>query len=225
MYTFARHSLAGGLAFVFALLLSIPVIPAHSLAQIQSAEGTHPPENAEIGAPAPDFTLRDTNGEAHSLSDFAGKYVVLEWVDFRCPYVGKHYGSGNMQQLQATYTNKGVVWLSVYSASPRHPGYLPPETMEAKNEEIEGNQTALLIDPTGEVGKTYGATNTPHMFVINPDGELIYRGGIDDRPTTDEADVKGAKNYVRAALDASMNGKEVEVKKAPPYGCPVKYAN
>lgn len=180
--------------------------------------------NATIGAPAPDFTLKDAEGGTHSLSEHEEKYVVLEWVDFKCPYVGKHYGSGNMQRLQKTYTDKGVVWLSIYSAASSHPAYVPPEKMVAKNEELGGNQTALLVDPTGEVGQIYGATNTPHMFVIDPDGELIYKGGIDDKPTTDETDIKTATNYVRKALDAAMNGKKVRPKRAEPYGCPIKYA-
>lgn len=180
---------------------------------------------AELGAPAPDFSLKDTDGDTHSLSDYEGQYVVLEWMDFRCPYVGKHYGSGNMQQLQKKYTDENVVWLSMYSVAPDHRKYEPPEKMAAKNRELGGNQTAMLMDPSGKVGKTYGATNTPHMYVINPEGRLIYRGGIDDKPTTDEADIEGATNYVRAALEASMNGEEIDVQKAPPYGCPIWYGD
>lgn len=212
-----RRSFLVALAGLLTLLLAIP--PAK--AQTMSAEASG--GKAKIGAPAPDFTLEDTDGKMHSLSDYEGQYVVLEWMDFRCPYVGKHYGSGNMQQLQRTYTNKNVVWFSMYSVSPDHRKYEPPEKMASKNEELGGNQTAMLMDPTGEVGKTYEATNTPHMYVIHPEGTLIYRGGIDDKPTTNEADVKTATNYVRAAVDASMNGEEVEVQKAQPYGCPIWY--
>lgn len=211
MQVSTSRTLLAGFTCCVLLLIAVPEVQAQS--------------SAPVGEPAPEFTLKDTNGAPHSLSDYQGTYVVLEWVDFLCPYVGKHYGSGNMQTLQETYTNKGVAWFSVYSAAPSHRAHFPPEKMTAKNQELGGQQTAILMDSTGQVGKMYGATNTPHMFVINPGGELVYKGGIDDKPTTDEADVKGAKNYVRAALDASMNGREVEVEKAPPYGCPIKYAN
>jgi cytochrome oxidase Cu insertion factor (SCO1/SenC/PrrC family) len=182
-------------------------------------------DQAEVGSPAPDFTLTAADGEKHSLSDFEGQYVVLEWLNFGCPFVGKHYGSGNMQQLQETYTDKGVVWLSIVSSAPGEQGYYPPEEMVQQKKKHNGNMTAILMDPSGKVGKTYGATVTPHMYVINPEGELLYRGGIDDKPTTDEADIEGAKNYIRMALDAAMNGEEVSPKRAEPYGCTVKYAS
>lgn len=210
-------SLADSLAFLVALILAVPTANGQTTSPSSST-----PE-ADIGAPAPDFTLKDANGDTYTLSDYEGQYVVLEWMDFHCPYVGKHYGSGNMQQLQKTYTDKNVVWLSMYSVAPDHRKYVSPEKMAAKNRELEGQQTAMLMDPTGKVGKTYGATNTPHMFVINPQGNLIYRGGIDDKPTTDESDIEGATNYVRAALEASMNGEEIDVQKGAPYGCPIWY--
>lgn len=182
-------------------------------------------DQAEVGNPAPDFTLTAADGEKHSLSDFEGQYVVLEWLNFGCPFVGKHYDSGNMQQLQETYTDKGVVWLSIVSSAPGKQGYYPPEEMVQQKKKHNGNMTAILMDPSGNVGKTYGATVTPHMYVINPDGELLYRGGIDDKPTTDQADIEGATNYVRGALNAAMNGEEVSPKRAEPYGCTVKYAS
>jgi cytochrome oxidase Cu insertion factor (SCO1/SenC/PrrC family) len=180
---------------------------------------------ATVGEPAPSFTLPDTDGEKHSLDDYEGKYVVLEWLNFGCPFVGKHYGSGNMQQLQETYTDKGVAWLSIVSSAEGKQGYYPPEEMKAQKEKHNGNMSAILLDPSGEVGKTYGAKVTPHMYVISPEGELLYKGGIDDKPTTDEADIEGAKNYVRNALDQAMNGEEVDPKTAQPYGCTVKYAS
>lgn len=183
-----------------------------------------PQSDVVVGKPAPDFTLQGTDGTSHSLSDYEGQFVVLEWVNFECPFVGKHYGSGNMQKLQETYTDKGVAWLSISSSGPGKHGYFPPEKLKAINNKLGGNQTALLRDPTGKVGRTYGATTTPHMFVISSEGELLYKGGIDDKPTTDEADIEGATNYVRAALDAAINGREVSTKKAPPYGCTIKYA-
>jgi len=180
---------------------------------------------APVGQPAPSFTLPDTEGEEHSLSDFEGQYVVLEWLNFECPFVGKHYGSGNMQQLQKTYTGKDVVWLSIVSSAEGKQGYYPPQEMTAQKKKHDGHMSAILMDPSGDVGRSYGATVTPHMYVINPEGTLIYKGGIDDKPTTDEADVKGATNYVRAALDQALNGNEVSPKTAPPYGCTIKYAS
>ena len=180
---------------------------------------------ATVGASAPTFTLSDTDGDTHSLSDFEGKYVVLEWLNFECPFVGKHYGSGNMQALQKTYTEKDVVWLSIVSSAEGEQGYYPPQEMKAQKEKRDAHMSAILMDPSGEVGRSYGATVTPHMYVINPEGTLIYKGGIDDKPTTDEADVKGATNYVKNALTQAMNGKEVDPKTASPYGCTIKYAS
>ena len=182
-------------------------------------------DQADIGEPAPDFTLEAADGETHSLSDFEGKYVVLEWLNFECPFVGKHYGSGNMQALQEKYTDEGVVWLSIVSSAPGKQGYYPPDEMVKQKKRHNGNMTAILMDPDGTVGKTYGATVTPHMYVINPDGELVYRGGIDDKPTTDKADIEGATNYVDRSLTAVMNGEEVSPKQAKPYGCTIKYAS
>ncbi|PSQ97931.1 MAG: thioredoxin family protein [Bacteroidetes bacterium SW_9_63_38] len=180
---------------------------------------------ATVGEPAPSFTLPDTDGESHSLSDFKGTYVVLEWLNFECPFVGKHYGTGNMQRLQKTFTEKGVVWLSIVSSARGKQGYYPPQEMTAQKEQRDAHMSAILMDPSGEVGRTYGATVTPHMYVINPEGTLIYKGGIDDKPTTDEADVKGATNYVKTALTQAMNGNEVDPKTAAPYGCTIKYAS
>jgi hypothetical protein len=139
--------------------------------------------------------------------------------------VGKHYGSGNMQRLQETYTDKGVVWLSIVSSAEGRQGYYPPEEMKAQKQTHNGNMNAILMDPSGKVGKMYGAKVTPHMYVINPEGEFIYKGGIDDKPTTDEADIEGATNYVRNALNQAMNGEAVSPKTAQPYGCTVKYAS
>lgn len=190
-----------------------------------AAPGSLAQAQATVGEPAPNFTLPDTDGEEHSLDEYEGKYVVLEWLNFGCPFVGKHYGSGNMQQLQETYTDKGVVWLSIVSSAEGKQGYYPPEEMKTQKEKHNGNMSAILLDPSGEVGKAYGAKVTPHMYVISPEGELLYKGGIDDKPTTDEADIEGAENYVRNALDQAMNGEEVDPKTAQPYGCTVKYAS
>ena len=206
------------------LFFSVLPIALVAVALLGGSSTSTSPSDATVGESAPEFTLEGTDGQTYTLSDLEGKYVVLEWLNFGCPYVGKHYGSGNMQRLQEEYTEQGVVWLSIVSSAPGTQGYYPPEEMNAQNEKRGGNQTAILMDPTGEVGHQYGARTTPHMYVINPEGTLIYKGGIDDKPTTDEADIEGATNYVRAALDQAMNGEEVSVKTAPPYGCSVKYA-
>lgn len=206
-------------AYFFVILPSLLIVAA-----IGWSTSPAPPSDVEVGQPAPEFTLQDTEGTSHSLSDYEGQFVVLEWVNFECPFVGKHYGSGNMQALQETYTDRGVAWLSINSSGPDEHGYFPPEKMSGINEELGSNQTALLPDPTGRVGRAYGATNTPHMYVISPDGVLLYKGGIDDRPTTDEEDIEGATNYVAAALEAARNGRAVSTKKAPPYGCTIQYA-
>lgn len=179
---------------------------------------------ATLGEAAPNFTLQDTEGDTHRLSDYEDQYVILEWLNFECPFVGKHYGSGNMQELQQTFTEKGVVWLSIVSSAEGKQGYYPPDEMKAKKQEHEGQMSAILMDPSGAVGRAYGAKVTPHMYVISPDGELLYKGGIDDKPTTDQADIAGAENYLRNALTQAMNGEEVEPKTAQPYGCTVKYA-
>lgn len=179
--------------------------------------------DAKVGEAAPGFTLTDSHGNEHSLSDFKGKYVVLEWVNYDCPFVRKHYNSGNMQKLQKEYTEKGVVWLAINSSAPGKQGNFSNDEINSRSEEHGASFTAYLTDPTGEVGKMYGAKTTPHMYVINPEGKLIYAGGIDDTPSTDLEDVKTAKNYVSAALDEAMNGKEVEVQVSKPYGCSVKY--
>ncbi len=182
---------------------------------------------AEIvtGQPAPDFSLTDTAGTAHKLSDFKGKFVVLEWVNHGCPFVVKHYKPGNMQALQTEYTGKGVVWLSICSSAEGKQGFYTAAEWAAVNEEKGGKATAILLDPAGTVGRQYGAKTTPHMYVINPEGTLIYQGAIDDKPSTDSADISAARNYVKAALDAAMAGQPVATPQTKPYGCSVKYAN
>jgi peroxiredoxin len=178
----------------------------------------------EVGQPAPDFSLPDTKGQTHQLSQYKGKWVVLEWYQPDCPFVRKHYGSGNMQALQKEFTSKGVVWLSIDSSAPGEEGNYPADKLN----EIASSQgvarTALLLDPDGKVGHTYGAKTTPDMYIINPEGKLVYEGAIDSKPTTSVADLKVATNYVKVALDDSMNGKSVPQTVTRPYGCTVKYA-
>jgi peroxiredoxin len=178
---------------------------------------------ARVGEPAPDFTATDSNGQVHKLSQYAGKYVVLEWTNRGCPYTLKHYNSGNMQRLQREWTARGVVWLTVISSAPGKQGYVTAAEENAYLKEINAAPTAVLLDPTGALGHLYGAKTTPQMFIINPQGVLIYNGAIDDRPTTDVADIKNAKDYVSAALNEAMTGKPVSDPATRPYGCSVKY--
>jgi peroxiredoxin len=178
---------------------------------------------ARVGQRAPEFTGTDTNGQTHKLSDYHGKFVVLEWTNRDCPYTQKQYKSGNMQRLQREWTSKGVVWLTVISSAPGEQGYVTAGDENAYVKQINAQPTAVLLDPTGVLGHLYDAKTTPHMFIINPQGILIYNGAIDDKPTTDVADVPGAKNYVSMALDEAMAGKPVSVPTSRPYGCSVKY--
>jgi peroxiredoxin len=180
---------------------------------------------ARIGAPAPDFTATDTHGAPHHLADYRGKFVVLEWHNRECPYTHKHYASGNMQNLQKQWTGRGVVWFTVISSAPGTQGYLTADQENAYVEQVHASPTAVLLDASGDAGRLYGAKTTPHMFIINPDGVLIYDGAIDDRPTTDASDISGAKNYVSAALEEAMAGKPVSDPETRPYGCSVKYAH
>jgi len=180
---------------------------------------------AKVGEPAPAFRGTDTRGQVHALSDFKGKFVVLEWHNQGCPYVKKHYSSGNMQRLQKEWTGKGVVWLTVISSAPGAQGHVTAEQADAYVRERQAAPTAVILDASGEIGRAYDAKTTPHMIVIDPAGRLIYDGAIDDKPTTDVADVASAQNYVSAALAAAMAGKPVATAATKPYGCSVKYAS
>jgi|SRR5581483_1725874 len=176
-----------------------------------------------VSSAAPDFSLADAKGKTHSLSQYKGKYVVLEWFNPKCPFVKKHYGSGNMQKLQEDYTTKGVVWLTVNSSAPGTWGNLTPEQAEEKMTEWKTHQTALLLDPEGKVGRAYGAKNTPNMVIINPEGKIVYEGAIDSKATPNPADIPNATNYVKVALDESLAGKPVTTSRTKPYGCAVEY--
>jgi peroxiredoxin len=180
-------------------------------------------DSPTVGSTAPDFSLTDSKGKTQSVSQYKGKYVVLEWFNPECPFVKKHYGSGNMQKLQEEFTGKGVVWLSIDSSAPGLEGNLTPEQANAKIAEWKTKQTALLLDPDGKAGRTYGAKNTPHMFVINPEGKIIYEGAIDSKATPNPADIASSTNYVKVALDESLGGKPVSNANTKPYGCSVKY--
>jgi peroxiredoxin len=177
----------------------------------------------KVGTPAPAFTATDTQSRPHSLADYKGKWVVLEWHNQGCPYVQKQYKSGNMQKLQQEWTGKGVVWLTIISSAPGKQGYVTAEQEDAYVKEQHASPTAVLLDPEGTIGHMYEAKTTPHMFVIDPKGVLVYDGAIDDKPTTDLADVATATNYVSAALKEAMAGKPVTTPTSKPYGCSVKY--
>jgi peroxiredoxin len=176
-----------------------------------------------VGSAAPDFSLADANGKTHSLSQYKRKYVVLEWFNPECPFVKKHYGSGNMQKLQQQYTGKGVVWLTIDSNAPGTEGNISPEQAEQITASWKTHQTALLLDPEGKVGRVYGAKNTPNMVVIDPEGKIAYQGAIDSKATPNPADIPNSTNYVKAALDESLAGKPVTTPQTKPYGCSVKY--
>ena len=179
----------------------------------------------EVGKPAPNFTLPDTNGKTRRLSDFKGKFVVLEWYQPNCPFVRKHYRSGNMQSLQKEYTAKGVIWLSIDSSAPGEQGNYPAQELNQIASNDRAARTALLLDPDGKVGRLYDAKTTPDMYIIDPNGTLVYEGAIDNKRSTDLADVKTATNYVKTALDAVMTGQTVPTAATRPYGCSVKYAS
>ena len=177
----------------------------------------------KVGEQAPAFTLKDTAGKEHSLADYKGKFVVLEWFNEGCPFVKKHYKSGNMQKLQKEYTGKDVVWLSINSSAEGEQGHVTPESAPKTMSEWNMDATKILLDHDGKVGKMYGAKTTPHMFVIDKEGKLVYQGAIDSKPTPNVADVDDAENYVKVALDNSMAGKPVSTTSTKPYGCSVKY--
>jgi peroxiredoxin len=176
-----------------------------------------------VGSAAPNFSLTDAKGKAHSLSQYKGKYVVLEWFNPECPFVKKHYGSGNMQKLQEEYTNKGVTWLTIDSSAPGTEGSLSADAASKVMTGWKTQQTALLLDPEGKAGRAYGAKNTPNMVVINPEGKIVYEGAIDSKATPNPADIPNSTNYVKAALDESLEGKPVTTSTTKPYGCSVKY--
>ena len=216
--------------------LTVAAFAALALAACQQAAAPEPaeapatatPATAEAGAmpmagqAAPAFTLVDADGTQRSLADFRGRTVVLEWTNEGCPYVQKHY-SGAMQALQREAVGDGVVWLSIISSAPGTQGHVEGEAARQWKTRTNGASTHLLLDPTGEVGKLYGAKTTPDMRVIDGDGRLVYVGGIDDRPTNKVEDLDGANNYVRAALDDLEAGRPVRTAFATPYGCSVKY--
>jgi hypothetical protein len=177
-----------------------------------------------VGKPAPNFRLADVNGKPVTLSDYRGKTVVLEWNNPGCPFVQKHYDSGNMQKAQAAAARDGVVWLTINSGAPGKQGHMSGAEAKAFVAKAGAKPAAYLVDPRGVVGKAYDAKTTPHMYVVDKAGTLVYAGGIDDKPTANPADISGARNHVLAALSELKAGKAVSVASSRPYGCSVKYA-
>lgn len=201
-------------SFKLAQFILLSLLTAFSLSAYASVN---------VGKPAPDFTGVDSQGIKHSLSQYKGKTVVLEWTNHDCPYVKKHYNSGNMQKLQKNATANGIVWLSVISSRPGKQGHVSGEQANQLTQSRNAAPTAVILDETSEIGLLYGAKTTPHMYIIDKTGQLVYMGGIDNKPSKDEDDIVGAKNYVRAALDAMAAGKTIEDSITRPYGCSVKY--
>ncbi len=196
-----------------------PATSADAAAEVARVEAPTP------GATAPAFTLTATDGTEHALSDYRGQTVVLEWLNYDCPYVGKHYTGGAMQALQTEAAADSMVWLSIVSSAPGQQGHFSPSEMDARTAQEGGLQAAVLLDASGTVGRAYGAKTTPHMFVISPDGVVAYNGAIDDRPTSDLADLDGATRYVASALAAVTEGRDAEPATTAPYGCSVKYGD
>lgn len=200
--------------FKLAQFILLSILTAFSLSAYASVN---------VGKPAPDFTGIDSQGIKHSLSQYKGKTVVLEWTNHDCPYVKKHYNSGNMQKLQNNATANGIVWLSIISSKPGKQGHVSGEQADELTQSRNAAPTAVILDVTSEIGLMYGAKTTPHMYIIDKTGQLVYMGGIDNIPSKDEDDIAGAKNYVRAALDSMAAGKTIEDSITRPYGCSVKY--
>ena len=200
--------------FRFAQLFLLGLITTFSL-------GAH--AAVSVGKPAPDFTGIDSNGNQHTLSQYRGKTVVLEWTNHDCPYVKKHYNSGNMQALQKQATADGVVWVSIISSKPGKEGHVSGGKANKLTKSRNAAPTAVILDETSEIGMMYGAKTTPHMYIVDKTGQLVYMGGIDSIPSSNEADIAGAKNYVRVALDEMAAGKAIEESVTRPYGCSVKY--
>ncbi len=175
------------------------------------------------GKPAPAFSVTDATGKTRALADAKGKWLVLEWFNKDCPYVKKHYGSGNMQKLQKYYVGKGVTWLTVISSAKGKQGHLTPAAATKLASETKMAANAVLIDESGAMGRAYGAKTTPHMYIIDPNGTIAYAGGIDDNDSADPAVIPASKNFVSSALDSALAGKAIAVASSKPYGCSVKY--
>jgi hypothetical protein len=203
--------------------LTIAALAAIGVFAVEQATAVPPVSAAKVGEPAPNFTAPDISGKTIRLGDYSGKTIVLEWTNNGCPFVGKHYDSGNMQSLQQKYATTGVVWLTIASSAPGEEGYVTPAEAKADLARWRAAPSNFLLDPDGVVGHLYDARATPHMVVIDRAGRIAYMGAIDDKPSTRVADVKTAHNYVAAALDALAAGQPVAVASTRAYGCSIKY--
>ncbi len=205
--------MSGRFLFSFCLSLALSFI---------SAQGA---DAVETGSAAPQFTANDINGKEHSLESYKGKIVILEWTNPGCPFVRKHYDSGNMQATQKLAIDNGAVWLVINSSAEGQQGHLNEDEAKAQQEKDKGNETAYILDHDGTIGRLYGATTTPHMFIINADGNIAYHGAIDSKPTATVADIETAQNYVKSALESLFKGDSPEITESKAYGCAVKYGN
>jgi len=201
------------------LKLALAIIIAISFSSVYMTAA----DKAEIDKKAPQFSLTDSKGKTHNLANYAGKYVILEWINFDCPFVKKFYDADDMQRLQEKYADMGVVWLSICSSALGKQGHFGNDEINKHIADHKAKMKAYLIDEDGKVGKMYNAKTTPHMYIINPDGILIYAGAIDSIKSTESSDIKKAENYIVSALEQAMNGKPVKTKTSVPYGCSVKY--
>jgi hypothetical protein len=199
-------------------------LPAFALVSLFTLAETAAAQ-AVVGQTAPEFSVTDSSGRSRTLSELRGKVVVLEWWNPECPFVGKHYDSGNMQKLQKEWSAKGVVWLTVNSAAAGKQGFLDAARANAVVKEKGGAASSVLLDSDGRVGRAFGAKTTPHMFVIDPAGTVVYAGGIDDKPSADKGDVATARNFVSSALAEVTAGRKVTTPTSTPYGCGVKYGS
>ena len=201
----------------FGSMIGLPLLAALAVGLSPAAQA------ANAGQAAPNFTVTDTQGKPVQLSDFRGRYVVLEWTNPQCPFVRNHYNTKNMQTLQGDWGPRGVIWLSIDSSNKSSWDYMAPEKLGAWMQDRGAKQKGVLVDPESAVARLYQAKTTPHMFVIDPAGKIVYAGAIDDRPSTRPADPPAARNYVRTALTEATSGKPVTVADTTPYGCSIKY--
>ena len=210
MYRYETVKAAGVLIFGALLTFSVNIWEARAA-------------GAEAGKAAPDFSFTDIEGSSVKLSDFAGKYVVIEWFNHGCPFTEKHYKSDKMQDLQRKYTEAGVVWIAVNSTSDTHSDYKDAAITRKEAESYGASATYIVLDPSGEIGKLYGAKTTPDIFIVDPQGKIIYKGAADSINSTDTGDIAKAENYIDTALTEAMSGKPVSTPETKPYGCSVKY--
>jgi peroxiredoxin len=202
---------------------ALTALAASATASTLIAPGAPARAAVQTGRPAPDFSATDSKGVQHTLAAYRGKAVVLEWTNHECPYTVKHYATGNMQALQAAAGGSGAVWLTVVSSRPGSQGHVEAAEADRLTASRNAKPTGVVLDPSGQLGRLYGARTTPHMFIVDGAGVLVYMGAIDDRPTASHASVKGARNYVREALESMAAGRPIALAATRPYGCSVKY--